>query len=99
MLFRNYHLVLLLVIGIVFYNCHEDKPLDHDDLTQITYDPKEYVVQIPYGLQELPKIVDNPMTYAGVQLGRHLFYDPILSSDSTLSCSSCHNPRLAFTDG
>ena len=99
MLFRNYHLVLLLVMGIVFYNCHEDKPLDHDDLTQLTYDPKEYVVQIPYGLQELPKVIDNPMTYAGVQLGRHLFYDPILSSDSTLSCSSCHNPRLAFTDG
>lgn len=32
-------------------------------------------------------------------LGRHLFYDPILSSDSTVSCSSCHQQDKAFTDG
>lgn len=32
-----------------------------------------------------------------VQLGRILFYDPILSSDSTISCASCHSPYNAFT--
>ncbi len=41
----------------------------------------------------------NPSTAAGVELGRRLFYDPILSADSTISCQSCHRPELAFTDG
>lgn len=32
-----------------------------------------------------------------VALGRLLFYDPILSKDSTISCASCHSPYNAFT--
>lgn len=31
-----------------------------------------------------------------VNLGRHLFYDPILSSDSSISCASCHSQYTAF---
>ncbi|MFT4750382.1 MAG: cytochrome c peroxidase [Neolewinella sp.] len=42
---------------------------------------------------------DNPTTLEGLALGKQLFYDPILSVDSTISCSSCHLPELAFTDG
>lgn len=38
------------------------------------------------------------MTKDGVALGRMLFYDPILSADSTMSCSSCHLPEHGFTD-
>ena len=32
------------------------------------------------------------------QLGERLFFDPILSLDSTISCSSCHIPQFAFSD-
>jgi cytochrome c peroxidase len=32
------------------------------------------------------------------ELGRRLFFDPILSSDRTVSCASCHKPELAFAD-
>jgi cytochrome c peroxidase len=32
------------------------------------------------------------------ELGKKLFFDPILSRDSTLSCASCHKPALAFAD-
>lgn len=42
---------------------------------------------------------DNPTTEAGLAVGRRLFFDPILSADSTISCQSCHLPALAFTDG
>ena len=46
-----------------------------------------------------PRIAsDNPLTNEGVKLGRMLFYDPILSGDSTQSCASCHNQKNAFTD-
>jgi len=32
------------------------------------------------------------------RLGEMLFNDPILSIDSTISCSSCHKPEFAFAD-
>ncbi|WP_052273297.1 cytochrome-c peroxidase [Flavihumibacter solisilvae] len=34
-----------------------------------------------------------------VQLGRKLFYDPVLSNSNSISCASCHLPEKAFTDG
>lgn len=39
----------------------------------------------------------NPLSEAKVQLGRALFYDPILSLDSSISCESCHSQYTAFT--
>jgi cytochrome c peroxidase len=39
----------------------------------------------------------NPLSQAGIALGRQLFYDPILSADSSISCASCHSPYNAFT--
>ena len=32
-------------------------------------------------------------------LGRYLFFDPLLSGDGTVSCASCHNPDRGFADG
>jgi cytochrome c peroxidase len=32
------------------------------------------------------------------ELGELLFFDPILSTDSTISCASCHKPQFAFAD-
>lgn len=34
-----------------------------------------------------------------IDLGRYLFFDPILSRDGSLSCASCHDPQLGFGDG
>ena len=39
---------------------------------------------------------DNPLTEEGFQLGRNLFYDPILSKDNTISCASCHLQATGF---
>jgi cytochrome c peroxidase len=41
---------------------------------------------------------NNPISEAGIELGRRLFYDPILSLDSTISCGSCHAQVHAFAD-
>jgi cytochrome c peroxidase len=38
----------------------------------------------------------NPVTPAGFELGRHLFYDPLLSVDGSTSCASCHQQASAF---
>ena len=42
---------------------------------------------------------DNVPTEARVDLGRHLFYDTLLSGNETYSCGTCHQQALAFTDG
>jgi cytochrome c peroxidase len=34
-----------------------------------------------------------------IDLGRYLFFDPLLSGDGTVSCASCHHPDLGFSDG
>ena len=53
-------------------------------------------------LERLPSSVlapaDNPTTEAKVSLGRRLFFDARLSGSNRLSCGTCHQPRLAFTD-
>jgi cytochrome c peroxidase len=42
---------------------------------------------------------NNPLTNQGVYLGRMLFYETKLSANNTISCGTCHQQRLAFTDG
>lgn len=39
------------------------------------------------------------VTDEGATLGRVLFYDKNLSQNNTISCGSCHQQKLAFTDG
>ena len=42
---------------------------------------------------------DNPTTLEKVALGRFLFFDPVLSTNNDMSCSTCHHPDLGFSDG
>jgi cytochrome c peroxidase len=42
---------------------------------------------------------DNPSTPEKVELGRLLFFDPVLSGENTQSCATCHHPDLGFSDG
>lgn len=39
----------------------------------------------------------KPLKPSTIELGRVLFYDPILSRNNTISCASCHSPYNAFT--
>ncbi len=43
------------------------------------------------------ELKNNPLSKEKILLGRALFYDPILSADSNISCSSCHLQYTAFT--
>lgn len=36
---------------------------------------------------------------AEIELGKHLFFDKRLSGDGQMSCATCHQPELSFTDG
>lgn len=91
---------MIFLLSVLLVQCHDkDDPVPvPGDLSDIPYNPKPYEVQKPAHFPPIPVPAENPMTIAGVQLGRMLFYDPILSADSTMSCSSCHLPQGSFTD-
>jgi cytochrome c peroxidase len=48
--------------------------------------------------EAIPFPTDNPWSAAKEKLGRMLFFDPILSGGHNISCASCHNPGLSWTD-
>lgn len=60
---------------------------------------KPISIPTPLGLPPVPIPADNPPTAETVALGEKLYFSPLLSVDRTLSCASCHDPRLAFADG
>ena len=47
----------------------------------------------------IPYPKENPYGRAKEELGRALFFDPILSGARVRSCATCHNPGLAWGDG
>jgi cytochrome c peroxidase len=49
----------------------------------------------PYFFTRLTKEEDSKELH---DLGKSLFYDPVLSNDNGMSCASCHNPDKGFTD-
>ncbi len=66
---------------------------------------EEIVLQDTYSFQVAahfpPAVYDferNPITEAGVRLGKRLFNDPGLSSDGSVACSNCHIKSIAFAD-
>ncbi|MEO6130307.1 MAG: cytochrome c peroxidase [Saprospiraceae bacterium] len=98
---RSFVYYLLLVTGVICISrCHDtiEMPDENVDLTHIPYQPITYFPTIPNGYPALEQPTDNVMTIDGIQLGRKLFYDPILSIDSTKSCSTCHQQEKSFTD-
>lgn len=96
-------LLFVLLSTSIFWSSCKKEPTTCDQCTDdiITgeYNPTSYELQFPDYLPDAIIPDDNPMTEQGVSLGRMLFYDPILSSDSTMSCFSCHLIEQAFTDG
>ncbi len=55
--------------------------------------------QVPLGLPPVPQLPDNVLTPEKVELGKQLYFDPRLSRDNTVSCSTCHNPKQGWSNG
>src|SRR5690554_2269967 len=50
-------------------------------------------------LPALPPIpADNSLTPEKVELGKMLFFEPRISASGVISCATCHNPALGWTD-
>ena len=77
-------MILFLIVGL--WSCKSKK------------EPIPYVQDLPAHFPQVPFPEKNPMTVEKVELGKKLFFDKNLSSDSTISCASCHLPQFAFSD-
>lgn len=105
---RNIFLVYTFLITMLLSCSNNDSNTLVNDPPIL--DISEYVNidlnQLPnYANQEIPNYINkdnlplnNPITDEGATLGRVLFYDVNLSTDNSVSCSSCHAQAHAFGD-
>ncbi|NNC95809.1 MAG: cytochrome-c peroxidase [Chitinophagales bacterium] len=82
--------MMVLISALLLSDCTKDEPIEEYVVTP-------YELTTPYGFPELIIPGDNPMTVEGVELGRMLYYDPIIDGVNTRSCGSCHVQGNAFT--
>ncbi len=59
---------------------------------------EDNILIIPAGFPQPIFPIDNEFTKARWDLGKKLFFDPVLSRDSSISCASCHFSENAFSD-
>lgn len=57
------------------------------------------IPETPLGLKKMKLPRDNPLTEAKIELGKQLYFDPRLSRDNTISCASCHDPKMGWSNG
>ncbi len=89
-----FHLSLLIAVFLVF-SCQTCQNKTNHSFEE----NEEYKIILPTYMPSLPKeATQNPITKEGVVLGKILFFDTKLSSTNTISCATCHNPKLYFTD-
>lgn len=78
------------IFALVCSACSEDKNFENEN---------RYEFKVPENFpQPIYTFENNEITQQGFELGRDLFYDPILSRDGSVSCNNCHIQATAFAD-
>jgi cytochrome c peroxidase len=73
-------------------------------LAGLPQEPRVPADDLPAELSDVPPFglpaaeTTKADTQARATLGRRIFFDPILSSDRTIACASCHDPATGFAD-
>lgn len=99
-------LALVVVALFVFTSCKRkdpgfERPMAEIDSSIYKFECKNTPVTLtePAYFPKFPRrVVETEFTAERIALGRKLFYETKLSGDNTMSCASCHNQTLAFTD-
>lgn len=96
--------IIALLIGtatLTYISCKKDTNNNNTGTnttnpTDTSYTLTPYELLTPAHFPTLPIPADNQPYLEKIQLGRRLYYDPLLSNDGR-SCSSCHNQSYGFT--
>lgn len=83
---------ILLVFGsILCFSCTKND-------AEIAYEPVFLTVEQPSNFPEIVyNLENNPVTEAGFELGKNLFYEGKLSANNAIPCAFCHEQAFAFT--
>jgi len=85
----------LISILFFFFSCKKDPQIISTPATVDLYKPV-----VPDGWPAPAYTFENnTVTYDGFMLGRNLFYEPMLSLDTSIACGSCHQQVFSFTNG
>lgn len=85
--------VLFLISVLVFFaSCKKEDKIEPIATNTFSFQKPSHFPEPDY------KFENNPISEQKFELGRFLFYDPILSLDSTVSCATCHAQEHAFAD-
>ena len=80
------NILFFALMMIVFLSCEKSNSITS----------KNQFPEIPLGFSGIDFPEDNVYTPDRWALGKMLFYDPVMSIDSTISCASCHQISSAF---
>jgi len=90
-------LLLLLFVAAAVWPAPTDPLVEEPGVGSSSVEPSYSGLQRAF--PETNEPADNPTTPAKAELGRLLFFDPILSGNNDISCAGCHHPDLGFSDG
>ncbi|TQV73196.1 di-heme enzyme [Aliikangiella marina] len=76
---------LIVIVSLLIASCSDSNTAPYD-----------WKLRKDFPEPQVP--LNNPMTQAKVELGRHIFYDKNLSANRQQSCASCHNQQYAFAE-
>lgn len=83
--------LFLLCLSFALISCEDDN--DGNGNNQNVF---EVIAALP---SNVISPANNQFTSAKSDLGRLLFFDPILSGTKNVSCATCHHPDFGFADG
>jgi cytochrome c peroxidase len=93
---KNLKVVASILITLFSLSCKKKTKIAEEAI-QAPAPIYDIVFNVPNGWpQPFYNYTNNSLTAEGFELGRKLFYDPILSKDNTISCGSCHQQFAGF---
>lgn len=84
---------ILLGVLLIASSCQRDEDVMQNNLAELETGE----------ISALPETVqfpnNNPYSNAKFELGRTLFWDPVLSGPKNVACATCHHPSFGYADG
>ncbi len=89
-------LLLFLFTGILLINaCRSSEEKEAPAKQKPKLPPPGTISALPL---EYTSPANNPSTPEKIELGRLLFYDPVLSGGKDVACASCHHPEFGYAE-
>jgi len=90
------HIMKSTLLGLISIGLYQIATAEEARFTFEAGDPSLQEWLLP---EKMPHPKDNAPNEDRINLGKKLFFDPRLSGDGNMSCATCHNPTLGWSDG